>query len=498
MKKVIIVGGGISGLTAGIVLQKSGFETHIYEKNPIGGGELTGWKRDGIYIDNCIDWLTNSKADDSEMYALWKDIGMLGEDIKMCSKDKFFSYTADGKTVTFWRDLERTRKEMLEISPDDEENIEKFINTVKIGEVFTVPANKPMDKFGLKELKKFMPFLKGMGAIRKAYAGMSLQDLADSFKSPVIGKAFTMMHPANTQAFSFIVSYATITSGSGDIPVGGSLAAALRICDRYKEVGGTLHTNCPVKKIVIAGKAASGVLLEDGTEVNADYVIAATDANHCFTKLLPAEYMPKKMKAVFDDKDHYSTFSKFHAIYLIDGKVGIPEDTSFWKCDGPMIGRTKMNACGTLCYDYDPETYPTEDKTLIQVKVIQYLEDCLEWIDLASKDKAAYDARRKEYADRLMAEIVKRYPEAEGKIRLIDTWTPATYASHCNSYNGAYMSFVADKDSKTVTTPGVIKQLKNVFLAGQWNMGSGGLPPAAVQGKFAAWRICKKEGVACK
>ena len=216
-------------------------------------------------LDNCIDWLTNSKADDSEMYALWKDIGMLGEDIKMCSKDKFFSYTADGKTVTFWRDLERTRKEMLEISPEDEENIEKFINTVKIGEVFTVPANKPMDKFGLKELKKFMPFLKGMGAIRKAYAGMSLQDLADSFKSPVIGKAFTMMHPANTQAFSFIVSYATITSGSGDIPVGGSLAAALRICDRYKEVGGTLHTNCPVKKIVIAGKAASGVLLEDGT-----------------------------------------------------------------------------------------------------------------------------------------------------------------------------------------------------------------------------------------
>ena len=60
------------------------------------------------------------------------------------------------------------------------------------------------------------------------------------------------------------------------------------------------------------------------------------------------------------------------------------------------------------------------------------------------------------------------------------------------------MSFVADKNSKTVTTPGIIKQLKNVFIAGQWNMGSGGLPPATVQGKFAAWRICKKEGVPCK
>ena len=74
---------------------------------------------------------------------------------------------------------------MLEISPEDKENIDKFCDTVKIAEVFTVPANKPMDKFGPKELKKFWPFLKGMGAVGKAYQGMSLQDLGDSFKSPI-------------------------------------------------------------------------------------------------------------------------------------------------------------------------------------------------------------------------------------------------------------------------------------------------------------------------
>ena len=32
MKKVVIIGGGISGLTAGIYLQKAGFSTEIYEK----------------------------------------------------------------------------------------------------------------------------------------------------------------------------------------------------------------------------------------------------------------------------------------------------------------------------------------------------------------------------------------------------------------------------------------------------------------------------------
>ena len=98
----------------------------------------------------------------------------------------------------------------------------------------------------------------------------------------------------------------------------------------------------------------------------------------------------------------------------------------------------------------------------------------------------------------MQALIEKKCPETAGKITILDTWSPVTYATRFNAYRGAYMAFVADKDTKTVTTPGVVKGLKNVFLAGQWLMGSGGLPPATAQGKYAAWRICKKEGVECK
>ncbi len=32
-----------------------------------------------------------------------------------------------------------------------------------------------------------------------------------------------------------------------------------------------------------------------------------------------------------------------------------------------------------------------------------------------------------------------------------------------------------------------------MFLASQWLMGQGGLPTAAAMGKFAAWRIMKRE-----
>ncbi|MCQ2466668.1 MAG: NAD(P)/FAD-dependent oxidoreductase [Clostridia bacterium] len=496
MKKVIIVGAGISGMAAGICLQNSGFETEIYEKNAVPGGELTGWKREGIYIDNCIDWLMCSKKG-TTMHELWREIGMLTDDLKLMDKDKFFTYKGHGGELTLWRDKERTKREMLEMAPEDKDAIEKLFENVVRAESMLVPTDKPMDKMGLRDFMKLGDFAKNVPAAQKAYKGVSVKDLGESFKNPVIRSALQMMHPENTQAYSFIMSYATITSGSGDIPEGGSLAAALRIANRYKEVGGKLHLKSPVKNVKIDGKIATGVVLEDGTEVSADYVICATDANHTFTHLLPASYMPKKLKKSFDDKEHFSVFSKFHAAFVVDGKTSIPADTSFWESEGINVwGDREIKDVGFICYDYDPSITP-EGKTILQMKLFQYTDEVDRWFELA-KDKEKYEAKKNEIALKLQELIVKQYPEVAGKIRVLDTWTPVTYAKQCNAYRGAYMAFVADKNTKTVTTPGVIKKLNNVFLAGQWLMGSGGLPPATAQGKYAAWRICNKEHVECK
>ncbi|MBQ3930059.1 MAG: FAD-dependent oxidoreductase, partial [Paludibacteraceae bacterium] len=49
--KLIIIGGGVAGLSAGIYARKRGWETVIYEKNAVAGGECTSWKRQGYHID---------------------------------------------------------------------------------------------------------------------------------------------------------------------------------------------------------------------------------------------------------------------------------------------------------------------------------------------------------------------------------------------------------------------------------------------------------------
>ena len=143
-KKVVIIGGGISGLTAGVYARLAGFEAEIYEKNAIPGGECIGWNRKGYHIDNCIHWLTGTRKD-TELYNVWKTVGALSDDTEYAALDAFYSSTKDGRKATLWCDLKRTEKELIELSPEDEAQIRHFIESVEISKQCLFPAEVPTD-----------------------------------------------------------------------------------------------------------------------------------------------------------------------------------------------------------------------------------------------------------------------------------------------------------------------------------------------------------------
>ena len=302
MKKVVIIGGGIAGMTAGVLLQKAGFRTEIYEKNACPGGQCTGWKREDYFIDNCIHWLTGTRPG-SALHELWKEIGALGDDVELYKKEMFFSSKLGDETLTFWRDKERTRREMLALSPEDEKEINKLIDDVALAETMTVPVEKPFDAMNPIDFIKLGMSMKAMGKVIKEYGNMDINELAMRFKHPLIQRAITDYMPKGYQAYAFLVSYGTVTGGNGDIPRGGSLAMSLRIAERYKEYGGVIHTNTNVEKIILNDKKAKGILLKNGKIVEADYVICACDTDYTFRKLRPEMYMPDGIKKMYDKRE---------------------------------------------------------------------------------------------------------------------------------------------------------------------------------------------------
>ena len=489
MKEVVIIGGGISGMTAGILLQKAGFKTEIFEKNSIAGGLCTGWKRNGYFIDNCIHWLTGTK-EGTALHELWKEIGALGDGVETYKKEMFFSSKLNGQTLTFWRDMERTRKEMLALSPADEKEINKLINYTKLAESMTVPVDKPFDMMNIFEFMKLGMSMKAMGKVMKEYGKIDIHDLAKRFKHPLIRRAITDYMPSGYQAYAFLVSYATVTSGNGDIPLGGSLKTALRIAEKYKSFGGVIHTNTDVEKVMLENNKATGILLKNGEIIKADYVICACDMHHTFSKLLPDSYMPKDLKKQFESRELYPVSSAFQVAFAIDGTFSELTGTRVFSCENITVGKTTVDAMSIQAYEYEPDFAP-KGKMIIQSNFQQSEKDFEYWKALYA-DKKSYNAVKQKLGEEIKNRVIAEYPNLKDKIEVLDIWSPMTYNRYCNCYGGAYMSFVNTKLAKGITTAGVVKGIDNVMLAGQWLMGPGGLPTAAAMGKFAAYRIIRK------
>lgn len=271
---------------------------------------------------------------------------------------------------------------------------------------------------------------------------------------------------------------------------GISLAMSLRIAEKYKEYGGVFHTNAGVKTILLNDKKADGILLENGKKVGADYVICACDTDHTFHKLLPQKYMPKGLMKMYAEREKYPVSSGFQIAYAVDGVFSELTGTRIFSCDEMKVGKQMVQCMSIQSYDYEP-TFAPEGKMILQTNFSQTEDDYRYWETLYT-DEVGYKRKKVEIAEQAVQRVVKEYPFLEGKIRVIDAWSPMTYDRYCNAYKGAYMSFVTTKQAKSITVPGVIKGVDNVFLASQWLMGPGGLPTAAAMGKFAAWRIIKR------
>lgn len=165
--------------------------------------------------------------------------------------------------------------------------------------------------------------------------------------------------------------------------------------------------------------------------------------------------------------------------------------TRVFSCDEMKVGNQSVQCMSIQSYDYEPD-YAPAGKMILQTNFSQSEADYKYWENIYT-DKIVYEKKKTEIAEQALKRVVKEYPFLEGKIHVIDVWSPMTYTRYCNSYRGAYMSFVTTEQAKSITVPGVVKELDNVLLASQWLMGPGGLPTAAAMGKFAAWRIIKRE-----
>ena len=494
MKKIIIIGGGIAGLSAGIFGRINGFETLIIEKNKNIGGECVGWYRQNHYIDGCIHWLVGTK-ENTPINDLWKTVGAL-ENVEIYHPQEFIAFIYQGVTVKLYRDLETLQQEWTKLSLEDKNQIDEFCQDIKTLQKFEIPTGKPFDLLKLSEKIKFFLSMKEAGMIMSKYGKIDLKTYASRYHHPALKALFSNFLPEGYQASSIFFALASFTKGQASIPYGGSNDFSKRMEAKYLSLGGNLLLNSEVQKIEIESNQATSVILKDGQAINADYIIGACDAFHFYSNLLEGKYNDQAFEKRYNNPKIYPLASQIQISLSYQGNLDqYPRSQSFGIQPIPLLGRD-LDRIVMVHYAHE-KTFAPKDRTLITISINQFKEEVDLWFSL-HRNKMEYQNFKNELVKKIITQIEIVFPEMKGKLMLLDVATPVTYNRYCNAYRGAFMGFLPTLKGKTLNHSGKIKKLSNVFLSGQWLQPPGGLPVALLTGKDTIMRICALEKTSFK
>lgn len=486
-KKIIIIGAGISGMTAGIYALENGYDVTIYEKHFIPGGQCTGWNRKGAYIDGCAHWIVGTNPN-SDFYPIWRHIGAFDSNTIIYETEYFTKFDIDGHIITFYADLEKLKQELLKVAPEDKKQIKRFINGIKAYKFTKVPTEKPLDHMNIFEWMSYGLSMIPMAIHFAYYKHTSIKWYAKKFKSPTLRKLFNRIINRYYNIHSLVYIMRSLAAHDAGMVEGGSRNLAFNIAKTFTSKGGNIIYNSEIDHIYIEDNKAKGIILKDNTVIESDYVISACDAHHTIFNLLQGQYKDEYFIERFNNKKYYPLNAGIQVSYKLNKILyNYPKMVNF--------EITPYNIGGMIIDNITIRNHSFDNTLNKNVATITVLIDSKEEVYnyLVSLSKEDYLKEKENLGNHLLNEIINYVKLENNDIELIDVTTPLTYERYTNAYKGSYMSFITTRKSKGLMRKGLIKGLDNFAMAGQWIMSPGGLPIALFSGKFAVMRIAKMD-----
>ncbi|MGI8467959.1 MAG: phytoene desaturase family protein [Pyrinomonadaceae bacterium] len=289
MKKIIIIGAGLGGLSAACRLAKSGFDVTILEKNETVGGKINFVEANGYKFDTGASLLTMRHILEDLFTSCEK---RLEDYLELVPLEPICRYFWTDKTVfDASQNIEKTAREIEKISPRDVRNFRRYLADSK--QKYEIAGRTFLAK-SLNDLPK-LPRPKYLSDLLKISTLKTLdKHNAGYFKSPKLRQLFNRFATYNgSSPFKTPATFALIPFvefGLGAWYVKGGMYEIPKALEKLaRELGVKILLNAEVEKIIVENKKAVGVKLETGENLSCDFVISNADAIETYRNLLPLE-----------------------------------------------------------------------------------------------------------------------------------------------------------------------------------------------------------------
>jgi len=323
------------------------------------------------------------------------------------------------------------------------------------------------------------------------YKRVSIPNYVARFKNGILREALQLIAGnEEMSALVLVMLLAFRTRSNIGFVAGGSWDFAMAIAERYKNLGGTLRLESRVTTVEVQENRATGVRCADGIPIPAGAVVSCADGHTTIFKMLGGRFVDKRIRFLYEQ---CKTFPSIVQISLGIRKLfpGEPHTLNLPLAEPLSVDdRTRHTRLEIEAFGSESGLCPagcTEMTVRLQTR-----HDF--WVNLKETDPPKYRAEKKRLIQEVTTVLDRRFPGLAEHVEHSDMATPATFVRYTGNWQGSYEGWLP--------TPGILRRpisytlprLKNFYMAGHWVVAGGGLPSAALAGRYAAQLVCAQYG----
>ena len=490
-KRVIVIGGGLGGLTAAIRLARMGFSVSLFEKNSAPGGKMNRAVLGNYQFDTGPSLLTMPFVIDELIdFAGYKreDLLQFIEIDPLCRY--FFN---DGSQLDASAKPVDMKDAIANISPEDVHNFVRFMEYSRT--IYDLTADiflyKPIHELRkilnwdnikkLSHLWKIDPFRTVHGSVNKFFQDQRLVQLFDRYAT------YNGSNPFDAPATLNIIPY--VEYGLGGFYIKGGMYTLVESLEQIaRDLGVDIQTGTEVDRIVIDRDEVKGIRV-NGEYVPADYVVCNADTVRAHQSLLPESKQSKKYDALepslsgmvflwamnreFPEIAHHNILfsddyrEEFRQIFE---ELSVPDDPTVY------IAVTSKT---------DPSHAPDGGENWFVLLNMPYTTDGQRW------EKETHRMR-----EAVMNRLQKFDVDVRDSISAENVITPLDFQSRYGANRGSIYGISSNSRSAAFNRPANrSRKYKGLYFASGSAHPGGGIPLVMLSGKMASELIAEEEGI---
>ena len=486
-KKIVIIGGGIAGLSAAVYALKCGYKVEVLEMHDMAGGLAMSWRRGPYTFETCLHWLVGSHPD-GEMHSLWQEIFDIGK-LTFVDPEEFVRIeTERSEKLSIYTNVDRLETELLRRAPEDRAAIRDFTHAVR-----TLGHFKMLDPSGgladnWKNMLRDVPVFPLIGKLSKVNG----RQYGARFADPLLQSFFASSDVGKMSAIAMVISLAWMNEGNAGYCIGGSQAIIRLIEEQIACLGGKVRFKAKAERILVEHDTAVGVQLAGGETVKADWVISAADGHTTIFDMLGGRYVDSAIRNIYEERELFASYLQVSLGVALDLSDQPWALTRILETPLPIDPATEVNQVGFRFFHFDP-TFAPPGKTA--VTCLLPTRNFAWWNELRQKDINIYREQKHRVAEGVIAVLERIVPGVCKAIEVIDVSTPATVARYTGNRQGTMEGWLVRPGEGFRPLRNTLPGLGQFVMVGQWVMPGGGLPSGPMTARPAVKAICKHDHV---